>query len=110
MLYLDNIDDDKRLYSNINGPGRELTPSLAIYETMQSLKSPIGTHYSPVGATHGQADDIRNEANELLTCGVEEVVRRWNVSSGECLHVYEKAGLGMVSYGWSPDGKWIFLV
>ncbi|XWS38563.1 hypothetical protein CRYUN_Cryun19dG0142200 [Craigia yunnanensis] len=30
----------------------------------------------------------------------EEVVRRWDVSSYECLD--------MVSYGWSPDGKWIF--
>ncbi|KAF3942632.1 hypothetical protein CMV_030731 [Castanea mollissima] len=48
------------------------------------------------------------DCNELLTCGVEEAVRRWDVSSGECLHVYEKAGVGLVSCGWSPDGKWIF--
>ncbi|XP_048231123.1 ATP-dependent Clp protease proteolytic subunit-related protein 2, chloroplastic isoform X2 [Ricinus communis] len=74
-----------------------LTPTLAIYDTMQSLKSPVGTHcvgfaynlagfilaagekgnrsamplsrialQSPAGAARGQADDIRNEANELL--------------------------------------------
>ncbi|KAA3469033.1 ATP-dependent Clp protease proteolytic subunit-related 2, chloroplastic-like protein [Gossypium australe] len=74
-----------------------LTPSLAIYDTMKSLKSPVGTHcvgyaynlagfllaagekgnpfamplsrvalQSPAGAACGQADDIRNEANELL--------------------------------------------
>ncbi|KAL8112383.1 hypothetical protein AgCh_019911 [Apium graveolens] len=74
-----------------------LTPSMAIYDTMQSLKSPVGTHcvgyaynlagfllaagekgnrnamllsrvalQSPAGAARGQADDIRNEANELL--------------------------------------------
>ncbi|TYH40682.1 hypothetical protein ES332_D12G264200v1 [Gossypium tomentosum] len=74
-----------------------LTPSLAIYDTMKSLKSPVGTHcvgyaynvagfllaagekgnrfamplsrvalQSPAGAARGQADDIRNEANELL--------------------------------------------
>lgn len=48
------------------------------------------------------------DCNELLTCGVEESVRRWDVSSGECLHIYEKAGVGQVSCGWSPDGKWIF--
>ncbi|KAK8584368.1 hypothetical protein V6N12_068612 [Hibiscus sabdariffa] len=70
---------------------------LAIYDTMQSLKSPVGTHcvgyaynlagfllaagekgnhfamplsritlQSPAGAARGQADDIQNEANELL--------------------------------------------
>ncbi|KAJ9706759.1 hypothetical protein PVL29_001968 [Vitis rotundifolia] len=75
----------------------QLTPSLAIYDTMQSLKSPVGTNclgfaynlatfllaagekgnrlamplsrialQSPAGAARGQADDIRNEANELL--------------------------------------------
>ncbi|KAJ4712881.1 ATP-dependent Clp protease proteolytic subunit [Melia azedarach] len=97
MLYLDSIDDSKRLYMYINGPGGDLTPSLAIYDTMQSLKSPVGTHCvgfaynlaafllaagekgnrfamplsrvaleSPAGAARGQADDIRNEADELL--------------------------------------------
>ncbi|GMH09480.1 hypothetical protein Nepgr_011321 [Nepenthes gracilis] len=97
MLYLDSIESSKRLYMYINGPGGDLTPSMAIYDTMQSLKSPIGTHcvgyaynlagfllaagergqrfgmplsrialQSPAGAARGQADDIRNEANELL--------------------------------------------
>ncbi|KAI4372715.1 hypothetical protein MLD38_010914 [Melastoma candidum] len=97
MLYLDSIDDGKRIYFYINGPGGDLTPSLAIYDTMQSLKSPVGTHcvgyaynlagfllaagekgnrfamplsrialQSPAGAARGQADDICNEANELL--------------------------------------------
>ncbi|KAJ6308242.1 hypothetical protein OIU76_017926 [Salix suchowensis] len=97
MLYLDTIDDSKRMYLYINGPGGDLTPSLSIYDTMQSLKSPVGTHcvgfaynlagflltagekgnrsamplsrialQSPAGAARGQADDIRNEANELL--------------------------------------------
>ncbi|KAK4761572.1 hypothetical protein SAY87_029456 [Trapa incisa] len=97
MLYLDSIDDGKRLYFYINGPGGDLTPSLAIYDTMQSLKSPVGTHcvgyaynlagfllaagekgqrfamplsrvalQSPAGSARGQADDIRNEADELL--------------------------------------------
>ncbi|KAJ9173478.1 hypothetical protein P3X46_016602 [Hevea brasiliensis] len=97
MLYLDTIDDSKRIYLYINGPGGDLTPTLAIYDTMQSLKSPVGTHcvgfaynlagfilaagekgnrsamplsrialQSPAGAARGQADDIRNEANELL--------------------------------------------
>ncbi|XP_020978542.1 ATP-dependent Clp protease proteolytic subunit-related protein 2, chloroplastic isoform X1 [Arachis ipaensis] len=97
MLYLDSIDNAKRMYMYINGPGGDLTPSLAIYDTMQSLQSPVTTHcvgyaynlaafllaagekgnrfamplsrvalQSPAGAARGQADDIRNEANELL--------------------------------------------
>ncbi|KAJ7952433.1 ATP-dependent Clp protease proteolytic subunit, partial [Quillaja saponaria] len=97
MLYLDSIESSKKLYMYINGPGGDLTPSLAIYDTMQSLKSPVGTHcvgyaynlaafllaagekghryamplsrvalQSPAGSARGQADDIRNEANELL--------------------------------------------
>ncbi|XP_010546211.1 PREDICTED: ATP-dependent Clp protease proteolytic subunit-related protein 2, chloroplastic [Tarenaya hassleriana] len=97
MLYLDTLDDSRRMYMYLNGPGGDLTPSLAIYDTMKSLKSPIGTHCvglaynlagfllaagekgyrfamplsrialeSPAGAARGRADDVRNEANELL--------------------------------------------
>ncbi|EHA8589321.1 putative WD repeat-containing protein 26 [Cocos nucifera] len=36
---------------------------------------------------------------------MEEVVRRWDVSSGECLHIYQKSGLGLISCAWFPDGK-----
>ncbi|CAN4097481.1 unnamed protein product [Withania somnifera] len=43
--------------------------------------------------------------HQLLTCGIEEVVRRWDVESGECIHVYEKNGLGLISCGWAPDGN-----
>ncbi|KAK8946822.1 hypothetical protein KSP39_PZI007118 [Platanthera zijinensis] len=97
MLYLDSMDDSKKLHLYINGPGGDLTPSMAIYDTMQSLKSPVGTNcvgyaynlagfllaagekgnrvamplcrialQSPAGAARGQADDVHNEANELL--------------------------------------------
>ncbi|XP_054824962.1 ATP-dependent Clp protease proteolytic subunit-related protein 2, chloroplastic isoform X2 [Prosopis cineraria] len=97
MLYLDSVDNSKKLYMYINGPGGDLTPSMAIYDTMQSLQSPVATHcvgyaynlaafllaagekgnrfamplsrialQSPAGSARGQADDIRNEANELL--------------------------------------------
>ncbi|XP_078445840.1 CLP protease proteolytic subunit 2 [Wolffia australiana] len=97
MLYLDSIESSKKIYLYINGPGGDLTPSMAIYDTMQSLKSPVGTQcvgyaynlaafllaagekgsrvgmplskialQSPAGAARGQADDIQNEANELI--------------------------------------------
>ncbi len=68
-----------------------------------SLKHRLRGHQTSVSSVSWSPDD-----RELLTCGVEEVIRRWDVSSGECLHIYEKAGLGLVSCGWFPDGKWIF--
>ncbi|KAH7533693.1 WD repeat-containing protein 26 homolog [Ziziphus jujuba] len=67
------------------------------------LKHRLYGHVKPVSSVSWSPDD-----QQLLTCGVEDAVRRWDVSSGECLHVYEKPGLGFVSCGWSPDGKWIF--
>lgn len=68
-----------------------------------SLKYRLSGHQKPVSYLSWAPDD-----NQLLTCGVEESVRRWDVSSGECLHVYEKSGVGLVSCGWSPDGKRVF--
>lgn len=46
--------------------------------------------------------------SQLLTCGMEEIVRRWDVHSGECLHAYQMTGLGLMSCGWFPDGKQLF--
>lgn len=67
------------------------------------MKHRLTGHQKPVSFISWSPDD-----NQFLTCGVEEVVRRWDVSSGECLHVYEKVGVGMVSSVWAPDGKRIF--
>ncbi|XP_062232906.1 ATP-dependent Clp protease proteolytic subunit-related protein 2, chloroplastic-like [Phragmites australis] len=97
MLYLDSIDNTKKIILYINGPGGDLMPCMALYDTMLSLKSHISTHclgfafdlagfilaagekgsrtgmplcrislQSPAGAARGQADDIENEANELI--------------------------------------------
>ncbi|MCO5572288.1 hypothetical protein L7F22_026041 [Adiantum nelumboides] len=97
MLYLDSIDSSKNLYIYLNCPGGDVTPSMAIYDTMDSLKSPVGTLalgyayniagfllaagskglrvampltrialLSPAGTARGQADDIQNEAKELI--------------------------------------------
>ncbi|KAL3849075.1 hypothetical protein ACJIZ3_010957 [Penstemon smallii] len=68
-----------------------------------SLKHKLSGHQKPVSYISWSPDD-----NQLLTCGVEEAVRRWDISSGECLHVYEKSGLGLISCGWSLDGMSIF--
>ncbi|CAK9133204.1 unnamed protein product [Ilex paraguariensis] len=68
-----------------------------------SLKRRLSGHQKPVFFVSWRPDD-----QQLLTCGLEEAVRRWDVSSGECLYVYEKVGVGMVSCAWSPDGQLIF--
>ncbi|XP_059658364.1 WD repeat-containing protein 26 homolog [Cornus florida] len=67
-----------------------------------SLKHRLSGHQKPISYVSWSPDD-----HQLLTCGVEESVRRWDVLSGECLHVYEKVGLGLLSCAWSVDGKWV---
>ncbi|XP_055810704.1 WD repeat-containing protein 26 homolog isoform X2 [Solanum dulcamara] len=57
-------------------------------------------HQKPVSYMSWSPDD-----HQLLTCGVEEVVRQWDVESGDCIHIYEKHGLGLISCGWAPDGN-----
>ncbi|KAJ7532212.1 hypothetical protein O6H91_14G077500 [Diphasiastrum complanatum] len=97
MLYLDSLDSSKNLFLYLNSPGGDITPSMALYDTMESIKSPVGTVavgyayntagfllaagnkgsrlampltrislQSPSGAARGKADDIQNEARELL--------------------------------------------
>ncbi|GJW23778.1 WD repeat-containing protein 26 [Tanacetum coccineum] len=68
-----------------------------------SLKHRLIGHQKPISSISWSPKD-----DQILTCGVEEVVRRWDVSSGECLHVYEKGLLGLISCSWSPDGKCVF--
>ncbi|KAG0590924.1 hypothetical protein KC19_1G136100 [Ceratodon purpureus] len=43
MLYLDSVDSTKPMYLYINCPGGDITPCMAIYDTMESIKSPVGT-------------------------------------------------------------------
>ncbi|XP_010256454.1 PREDICTED: WD repeat-containing protein 26 isoform X2 [Nelumbo nucifera] len=68
-----------------------------------SLKHKLEGHQKPVLTVSWSPDD-----QQLLTCGMEEVIKCWDVSSGQCLRIYEKAGQGLISCGWSPDGKWVF--
>ncbi|XP_037457228.1 WD repeat-containing protein 26 homolog [Triticum dicoccoides] len=66
------------------------------------LKHTLTGHEKPVMMVAWSPDDC-----QLLTCGMEEVIRRWDVESGECIHVYEKYGVGLLSCGWFPDEKQI---
>ncbi|CAI9278826.1 unnamed protein product [Lactuca saligna] len=65
-----------------------------------SLKHKLIGHQKPVSCVSWGPND-----DQILTCGLEEVVRRWDVSSGECIEVYEKGIIGTISCCWSPDGK-----
>ncbi|XP_054797095.1 WD repeat-containing protein 26 homolog [Prosopis cineraria] len=67
-----------------------------------SVKHKLSGHQKPVSSVSWSPDD-----QQLLTCGIEEVIKRWDVSTGRCLQVYEKAGLGLVSCAWAPTGKYI---
>ncbi|XVE66421.1 hypothetical protein DITRI_Ditri08aG0079000 [Diplodiscus trichospermus] len=68
-----------------------------------SLKHTLFGHQKPVLTVSWSPDD-----SQILTCGLEEVIKRWDVNSGKCLHVYEKSGVGLISCGWFPDGRGIF--
>ncbi|XP_014518302.1 uncharacterized WD repeat-containing protein C343.04c isoform X1 [Vigna radiata var. radiata] len=67
-----------------------------------SMKHKLSGHLKSVSSVSWSPND-----QELLTCGVEEAVRRWDVSTGKCLQVYEKNGPGLVSCAWFPSGKYI---
>jgi WD40 repeat protein len=66
------------------------------------LKHTLSGHGNSVMMVAWSPDDC-----QLLTCGMEEVIRRWDVESGKCIHIYEKPGLGLISCAWFPDGKQI---
>ncbi|CAE6091807.1 unnamed protein product [Arabidopsis arenosa] len=67
-----------------------------------SLKHTLVGHQKPVIAILWSPDD-----RQVLTCGAEEVIRRWDVDSGDCVHMYEKGGISPISCGWYPDGQGI---
>ncbi|RZC47052.1 hypothetical protein C5167_039996 [Papaver somniferum] len=68
-----------------------------------TLKHKLTGHQRPVMSISWSPD-----SRQILTCGLEDVIRLWDVNSGECLQVYEKSGLSFVSCEWHPDGNRIF--
>ncbi|CAH8392268.1 unnamed protein product [Eruca vesicaria subsp. sativa] len=67
-----------------------------------SLKHKLVGHQKPVTSILWSPDD-----HQVLTCGAEEVIRRWDTDSGDCIHIYEKGGIGPISCGWYSDGQGI---
>jgi len=43
MLYLESEDPDKEIFLYLNSPGGHVSSGMAIYDTMQYIKSPIST-------------------------------------------------------------------
>lgn len=53
MLYLDSEDNTKPIYLYINSPGGSVTAGMAIYDTMQYIKSPVSTICVGMAASMG---------------------------------------------------------
>ncbi len=53
MLFLQNEDPDKEINVYVNTPGGSVTAGLAIYDTMQFVKSPIATYCVGQAASMG---------------------------------------------------------
>ncbi|RRT69146.1 hypothetical protein B296_00001649 [Ensete ventricosum] len=80
-----SLDSSLSLYADHNC-GKDQLPShtAQVHEDGGlSLKHKLIDHQKAVLMIAWSPDD-----RQLLTCGMEEVVRRWDVHSGECLQVY----------------------
>ena len=53
LLFLQNEDPDKEISVYINSPGGSVTAGLAIYDTMQFIKSPVATYCVGQAASMG---------------------------------------------------------
>ncbi|KAF2312320.1 hypothetical protein GH714_034196 [Hevea brasiliensis] len=101
-VFHNTLDSDLSLYSD-HQCGRNQIPS----QTMQILEA----HNDEVWFlqfSHNGKYLASSSKDQSAVIWEEEVIRRWDASSGECIHVYEKAGVGLVSCGWFPDGMGIF--
>ncbi|KAK9087758.1 hypothetical protein Syun_030152 [Stephania yunnanensis] len=65
-----------------------------------SFKHVLRNHRNPVSFVAWSPDDTM-----LLTCGNGEVLRLWDVDSGECKHVFGEMTPIVSSCAWFPDSK-----
>lgn len=64
------------------------------------MKHTLQGHLKPVSFLAWSPDDTK-----LLTCGNEEVVKLWDVQTGECKHTFDKRNSVFSSCAWFPDGR-----
>ncbi|KAK4479269.1 hypothetical protein RD792_014780 [Penstemon davidsonii] len=86
--------------------GKEQIPSESIQVDdfgLVSMKHQLSGHAKPVSCISWSPND-----DQLLTCGEEERIRRWDIATGECLQIIAKPNLKIVSCAWGPDGNSIF--
>eukprot|EP00250_Pteridium_aquilinum_P010080 c19140_g1_i1 orf=398-2182(-) len=69
-------------------------------DSLVKLKYTLTGHRKPVSFIAWSPDD-----RMILTCGNEEVIKLWNVSSGECKHTFDKPKGDFTACAWFPDGK-----
>lgn len=69
-------------------------------EDYVKLKYWLIGHEKPVSFVAWSPDD-----QMLLTCGNEEVVKLWDIESGECKHTFDKPNSSFTACAWFPDGK-----
>ena len=62
LLFLESEDPDKDIYLYINSPGGSITSGMAIYDTMQYIKSDVSTICIGMAASMGAF---------LLSCGAK---------------------------------------
>lgn len=113
LLYLDSEDSTKPIYLYINSLGGNVIAGLAIYDTLQHIKSPVVTinvgmaasmasfllaagergkrlalpHsrvmiHQAMGGVQGQAEDIKVEAQQILTIH-ESIVQMYSRMTGK---------------------------
>jgi len=63
MLYLDNMKRGREISLYINSPGGTVDDTMAIYDTIRFVGSPVATYW---GGVTGQASDIQIQAEEIL--------------------------------------------
>lgn len=83
LMYLDSVDCGKEIYLYINSPGGSVSAGLAIYDTMQMIKSPVITVCAGLAASM---------AAVLLSGG--EKGKRFSMKNGKILIHQVLGGVG----------------
>ncbi|KAJ0231278.1 WD40 repeat-containing protein [Hirschfeldia incana] len=83
--------DNSAIIWEMNAEGGEFTQ-----------KHKLEGHEKPVVVVLWSPDD-----QQVITCGENEVIKRWDVGSGQCLQTYGTVDVGSFSCGWLHNGSGI---
>ncbi|XP_024388495.1 WD repeat-containing protein 26 homolog isoform X2 [Physcomitrium patens] len=101
-VYHNTLDHVLSLYSDHRCSRDQIpTRTLQVVEgDSLKVKYKFTGHSKPVSFVAWSPDDTM-----LLTCGNEEVVKLWDISTGQCKYTYDKPNSCFTSCAWFPDGK-----